>query len=339
MADNDSEEEDMDADDEIRSRRMTESEMRLAGRIPRVGLVTTTTTTTTTDAPPERGKKRKFIVEDDDDDDEDKKERQSHASRKSTSQHSKKSSSAKSANTFGSLDDSSSDESEPEPKPKKGKKKAAPKPKAKPKPKPKKPKPIVPDEIAEEDFGVPGGMLAMPDVFQSMFDNLQVPVHTEAPPVSYKSIVSGYIRDEENCFGCKYRFGQTRFPGRNPKVDNLWNDFLFNRPDLRPVALVKLVRTNFLKHIYDPQVEAGISTPMDWPVEKILEHIEHHLKDNKMRVEAYIDELHYLRLELTNVSLRRKQDGTIGADDSHIKLMISLTDQIGKLMKLLPEIS
>lgn len=152
--------------------------------------------------------------------------------------------------------------------------------------------------------------------------------------VEFANIAKKSIKYDRKCWGCKYRFGQTRFPGKFPAMDQLWDDFQVNKGEIDPFHSARLLRQNWVKLIYGPAIDEGRKM-MDWPVQVMMEHILEHLDDHKLMLQNSVRYLKAMLNQLRNNTFRRNKDGSISHDDKTVKLILATQKMINETINTL----
>ena len=137
-------------------------------------------------------------------------------------------------------------------------------------------------------------------------------------------------RHKSDCFGCEY--GMTSPDENQPALKGLWKLFSENfGKEMTNENLAEMMHEYFEKEIRQPMLHQQHTCP-EWPVVRILEHMEVHILEptvnvaNQIRNMKYVENLLFQQIKLENTKTKESK-----VDLKTLKAIIDVQKQIQAL--------
>lgn len=123
------------------------------------------------------------------------------------------------------------------------------------------------------------------------------PPQVVSNPISLNHIIEQKAKYNDNCFGCRWRFGKPADPDKKQDMNKLWQCFIENNGKISEQALYQLLsktQYNLFIKPYEKIKHANFTLPPLWTVELIQEHFEHHCTILELELQTDHRKLVYL---------------------------------------------
>lgn len=113
---------------------------------------------------------------------------------------------------------------------------------------------------------------------------------------------------EEYCWGCDFRFGQSRIAGMHANMDDVWFAFDHNR-DLPLDKLAELISKVQEERVYLPALSAGEDAE-PWPEDIIKIHLRVHMVEPVLQLNADVKDANVIKSALKDTLIEMIDDGS-----------------------------
>jgi hypothetical protein len=161
----------------------------------------------------------------------------------------------------------------------------------------------------------------------------------EFPVVNIDKLRDQYMKCDSKCWGCVYHFGPSRFPGEDPLMDRLVEEYYSNRETMLPSNLVLLIRDCW-EDIYwrECKTTPEENTPQYWSVEQIHIHLRRHLMDDVYIARCEMQDYDFLQQTIYQGLLKaRPTDGVIVTDPRQLCAYTKFSELKQKAMQTVRE--